>query len=227
MKTRLSMAASICLALLCSAFAQVADKANAGYKTPEGRSQVAKTLDAPNRDAKQKPEELVKSMSLEPGMVVADVGTGVGYMLPFLSRAVGAKGRVVAEDIQDDFLAKARAKAESDKLGNVTFIKGSETDPRLPEAGVDVVLALDSYHHYDYPEKMLAGIRKGLKPGGRLVVVEYYKRPQAMPNGRALEHIRLDAPDVIREIEANGFHLESQREHVKDSQYLLVFTALK
>jgi ubiquinone/menaquinone biosynthesis C-methylase UbiE len=206
--------------------AQVADKANSGYKTPEGRDQVARTLVAPDRDAKQKPQELVQAMSLKPGMVVADIGTGAGYMLPFLSRAVGSNGRVLAEDIQDDFLEKARSRAESEKLGNVTYIKGKETDPLLPKGEVDVALALDSYHHYDYPEKMLAGIRRGLKPGGRLVIVEYYKSATAMPNGRALEHIRLDAPDVIKEIEANGFKLASRREHVKDSQYMLTFRSV-
>jgi ubiquinone/menaquinone biosynthesis C-methylase UbiE len=207
--------------------AQVADNANSGYKTPEGRQAVAKTLTAPDRDARQKPEELVQAMELKPGMVVADIGTGAGYMLPFLSRAVGAQGRVLAEDIQDDFLALARTKAESEKLGNVSFIKGSEKDPNLPSRGVDVALALDSYHHYDYPQQMLAGLRKGLKPGGRLVIVEYYKRADAMPNGRALQHIRLDAPDVIKEVEANGFHLLTQREHLKASQYMLVFTTLR
>lgn len=217
----------VLVTLFSGAFAQVADKANSAYKTPEGRAGLVQTLDAPGRDARQKPEELVRAMALRTGMVVADIGTGPGYMLPFLSRAVGANGRVLAEDIQDDFLAKARTKAETDKLGNISFIKGSETDPMLPEGGVDVALALDSYHHYDYPEKMLAGIRQGLKPGGKLVVVEYYKSKRAMPNGRALEHIRLDAPDLIKEIEANGFRLESKREHVKDSQYMATFSAIK
>jgi ubiquinone/menaquinone biosynthesis C-methylase UbiE len=215
------------LLLLSCGFAQVADNANSGYKTAEGRQAVAKGLIAPDRDAKQKPEELVQAMELKPGMTVADIGTGAGYMLPFLSRAVGAAGRVVAEDIQDDFLAMARTRAAEGKLDNVTFIKGSEKDPALPAASVDVALALDSYHHYDYPREMLAGLRKGLKPGGRLVIVEYYKRAGAMPNGRALQHIRLDAPDVIKEVEANGFRLLSQREHVKGSQYMLVFTSLR
>jgi len=68
------------------------------------------------------------------------------------------------------------------------------------------------YHHFDYPEKMLAGIHKALKPGGKLVVVEYYKRPEAMPEGRAMTHIRLDMPDVIKEIEANHFHLLAEKE---------------
>jgi predicted methyltransferase len=209
---------------LSASFAQVADKANAGYKTPEGRDQVARSLTAPDRDAKQKPEELVKAMQLTPGMTVADIGTGAGYMLPFLSRAVGPDGRVLAEDIQDDFLAKAHDHAAAGKLGNVDFIKGTDKDPTLPAGAVDVALALDSYHHYDYPREMLAGLRKGLKPGGRLVIVEYYRSPTAMPNGRAMEHIRLDKPDVIKEVEANGFHLVSEREHSPGSQYMLTFT---
>src|SRR6185436_4048976 len=91
--------------LLSTAFPQLADKANSAYKTPEGRDTVAQTLIAPGRDARQKPEELVRAMQLQPGMVVADIGTGPGYMLPFLSRAVGETGRVLAEDIQEDFLA--------------------------------------------------------------------------------------------------------------------------
>ena len=87
---------------------------------------------------------------------------------------------------------------------------------------MDVVLALDVYHHFDYPEKMLAAIYKALKPDGRLAIVEYYKRPEAMPNGRAMTHIRLDMPDVIKEIEANQFHLVMEKETIKNIQYMLV-----
>ncbi len=205
-----------------SLHAQVASQANSGYKTEEQRQNVAKGLADPARDEKQKPAELIRAMGLQPGMTVADIGTGVGYMLPFLSRRVGADGKVFAEDIFDDFLAAAKQHAKDLNLTNVTFVKGTETDPKLPEGALDMVLALDVYHHFDYPDKMLAAIHKSLKPDGKLVIVEYYKRQEAMPGGRAIQHIRLDMPDVIKEIEANHFHLLSEREHIPNSQYILV-----
>ena len=201
---------------------QVAGPANSGYQTEQQRQTVATTLADPARDEKQRPGELIRAMGLKPGMTVADIGTGIGYMLPFLSRRVGADGKVIAEDIFDDFLASAKQQAETSKLANVTFVKGTETDPNLPEGSLDIALALDVYHHFDYPEKMLAAIHKALKPDGKLVIVEYYKRQEAMPGGRALTHIRLDMPDVIKEVEANHFHLIAEKEHVPDSQYLLV-----
>ena len=212
----------VALALAGGLSAQVASQANSGYQTEQQRQAVAKGLADPARDERQKPRELIKAMGLEPGMSVADVGTGVGYMLPFLSRRVGPAGHVIAEDIFDDFLAAAKQRAQNLNLENVTFVKGTETDPKLPEAGMDIVLALDVYHHFDYPDKMLAAIHRALKPGGKLVVVEYYKRSTAMANGRALSHIRLDMADVIKEIEGNHFHLLLEREHIPDSQYMLV-----
>jgi len=202
--------------------AQVAQQANSTYRTEADRKTVAQTLAAPTREETQRPGELIKTMGLMPGMTVADVGTGVGYMLPYLSRRVGPAGRVLAEDIFDDFLAGAKETAETQKLENITFVKGTETDPNLPEGQVDMELVLDAYHHFDYPEKMLAALRKALKPDGKLVVVEYYKRESAMPNGRALTHIRLDMPDLIKEIEANHFHLIMEKEHIRNVQYILV-----
>src|ERR1039457_4439507 len=159
----------------------------------------------------------LSGIGLKPGMTVADIGTGVGYMLPYLSRAVGPSGHVLAEDIFDDFLNAAKQRAGDQKLGNVAFIKGTETDPRLADGTVDVILALDSYHHYDYPEKMLAAFARSLRDGGRLVAVEYYKRPNAMVGMDAVKHIRLDEPDLVREIERNGFRKVCEREHIKGS----------
>jgi len=225
MKRIAIMAALACAGVLSAPgvlYGQVATQANSTYQTEQGRKSVAAGLADPARDERQKPRELVQAMGLERGMTVADVGTGIGYMLPFLSRAVGRQGHVIGEDIFDDFLASAKQRAENQNLQNVTFVKGAETDPGLPEGQVDQVLVLDVYHHFDYPEKMLAGIHKALKPGGKLAIVEYYKSPEAMPNGRAMTHIRLNKPDVIKEIEANHFHLVLEREHIPGSQYMLI-----
>jgi ubiquinone/menaquinone biosynthesis C-methylase UbiE len=217
------MRRSIVLVALAGALsAQVAQQANSTYQTEAGRENVAKGLNSPEREATQKPQELVQSMGLQPGMTVADVGTGVGFMLPFLSRRVGPAGRVLAEDIFDDFLSGAKQISEQQKLTNITFVKGAETDPNLPEGQVDMELVLDAYHHFDYPDKMLAALRKALKPDGKLVIVDYYKREGAMPNGRALTHIRLDMPDVIKEVEANHFHLIMEKEHIRNVQYMLI-----
>ncbi|MFN3326692.1 MAG: methyltransferase domain-containing protein [Bryobacteraceae bacterium] len=212
------------LLLVCSAaFSQVAEKANTGYKTKEGRANVARNLSNPERDARQKPADLVRIMDLKPGMTVADLGTGVGYMLPWLSQAVGPAGKVLAQDIHQDFLDAAGETARSKGLANVSYVLGTERDSKLPERCCDAVLVLDAYHHFDYPEPMLASIRKGLKPDGRMVIVDFYKRPNAMPGGRALEHIRLDMDDAIREIEANGFRLLSKGEQIPESQWYGIF----
>jgi len=219
------MKPALLLCLLAAAMhAQVATQANERYQTPQGREQIAHGLDSSNRDAEERPAELVKEIGVQTGMTVADIGTGVGYMLPYLSRAVGDSGKVYAEDIFDDFLARARSHATKAGLKNVEFIKGNEHSPELPAHSFDVILALDSYHHYNYPQDMLAGFRNALKPGGRLAIVEYYKRAGAMGGGNgALQHIRLDDSGVVKEVEANGFALVTEREHIPKSQYIAIF----
>ncbi|BDC50256.1 hypothetical protein F183_A25720 [Bryobacterales bacterium F-183] len=210
-------------AVLLPLTAQVAVDANKRYQTKEGREDIAKTLADPHRDGRQKPKELVDALEIKPGQTVADVGTGVGYLLPWLSEAVGAKGTVYGEDIQFDFMEKARALVAEKKLSNVKFQVGSERDAKLPAKAFDMILTLDVYHHFDYPDMMLASIKSALKPGGRFAIIDFYKRPEAMPNGNAVQHIRLDQADVIKEVEANGFQLVKTQEHLPKSQYIAIF----
>jgi ubiquinone/menaquinone biosynthesis C-methylase UbiE len=201
-----------------AAWCQVATEANRNYQTEQGRESLARGLGSTSRDAVQKPEEVVAALGIRPGATVADVGTGVGYMLPYLSKAAGATGTVLGEDIQSDFLDAARKKVADRKLGNVRLILGGETDPKLPRGAVDLELLLDVYHHFNYPDKMLAALAAALRGDGRMAIVEYYKN--AMPAG----HIRLDRDAVIQEVESNGFHLVSRNDRITNQQYLLVFT---
>ena len=210
--------------LSCSwlGFAQVAKEANTVYQTEKGRAGIAAGLNGPERDSRQKPKELIAALGITPSMTVADVGTGVGYMLPYLSRAAKS---VVAEDIFPDFLSKAKSTAEGAGLKNVKFVSGKEDDPMLG-AGVDLVLILDVYHHFDYPGKMLRSIAASLNIGGRVAIVDYYKRKGAMggkDSARALTHIRLDEAGVVKEIESFGFKLVSSKAFLPDVQYLAIF----
>jgi len=216
-----------CLFLFCAAvFPQVAEKANEGYKTKEGRASVAKNQIDPAREQRQRPRDIVDQIALQPGQSVADVGTGPGFMLPYLSHAVGDRGTVYAEDIQQEFLDQAKTRVNTMALKNVKFVLGQDTDPNLPANTLSGVLILDVYHHFDYPEPMLSHVRDSLVSDGKLVIVEYYKRRGAMPNGdpdRAIEHIRLDEDDLIREVVANGFKVIDQHELVPKSQYIVTF----
>lgn len=197
---------------------QAADYANSGYKTEEARARLAGSLVAHDREQTQRPRDLVKQIGLQTGSTVADIGTGAGFMLPYLSEAVGPSGRVLAEDIFPDFLERARKTAAEKDVHNATFILGNNRSVQLPAGAVDIVLILDAYHHFDYPKEMLASIRSGMKADGRLAIVEFYQRGFRDP-----KHIRVDEKDLIREVESNGFKLLSSKPFQADRQYLAIF----
>jgi ubiquinone/menaquinone biosynthesis C-methylase UbiE len=200
------------------AWGQVAAEANRSYRTEESRQQALKILADPGRAGRLQAEKLVSALGLRPGDTAVDLGSGAGILLPHLSKVVGESGQVIAQDIHDDLLDAARSTAAKAGLKNVVFVAGGEKDPNLPVRSADLILAVDSYHHFDYPEPMLAGLRAALKPGGRLAIMDYYKYSFRDP-----DHIRADKPEVIREIEAAGFRLIEDIEHVPGTQYLVIF----
>lgn len=214
----------LALLLVATLGAQAAQQANQRYQTPEGRAQIAGNLGGPDRPSRQRPKELIAALGIRQGTTVCDLGTGVGFMLPYLAEAVGGNGHVIAQDIFPDFLAKARAHAAAERLAHVTFVQGTDRDPKLPTGRCDLVLVLDAYHHFDYPAEMLAGIRQALTKTGRFALVDFYKRPGAMGSGTdAVAHIRLDIDAAVKEVEANGFKEVRRGEHLPQSQYFVLF----
>jgi ubiquinone/menaquinone biosynthesis C-methylase UbiE len=211
---------------LAAAWCQVAQEANRDYATPKQRAKIVERLESPARLANLRPAELVSRLEIVRGSTVVDLGTGTGTLLEDLSFAVGPSGRVVAEDIHADFLDRARDRLEMAGLRNVDLVLGTETDPRLPAGAADLVIVLDAYHHFDYPERMLAAIKRGLRPGGRLAIIEYHKQRGAMETDDpdfAVNHIRAAADQVVHEVEAAGYKLLWRREHAPGRQYIAMF----
>lgn len=204
--------------------AQVARAANQEYLTPEGRRAAAFEMTHANRPGLEESERLVKSFEINSGSHVADVGAGVGYMLPLLVAAVGSEGRVFAEDIQPDFVAAIGKKIEVNGWPNVTAVLGTPVDPKLPHNRLDVALLIDVYHHLDYPGEIINRIRDALKPHGRLIVADFYNsRPHPRSAPEVLRrHIRADRDDFAGEIAVEGFRLVKKFDHLPH-EYVLVF----
>lgn len=199
---------------------------NAGYQTAEGRARVAQSLANPEREKEQKPRELIASIGVEEGDVVADIGTGVGFMIPYFLEVIGPEGKLYAEDIQQDFLDQVETHKVEQEWQNVEIILGGQVDPELPANSLDVAFILDAYHHFEHPVETMRAIRSALKPDGRLVVVDFYKsRPR---EGRdpdwAMNHIRADRDEFRAEIESAGLVFERMFDHLPH-QYALVFRA--
>jgi len=200
MKHMKRMGVFAALALAGAMSAQVATQANSQYQTEQDRKTMAAGLGSPNRDAFEKPRELCESDGSSKGHDGG--GRGDRHRLhAAVSEPRGGARRTRDRGRHLRRLPGARQTESAEPKSRQRDVRqGTETDPTLPEGAADECWRSTSYHHFDYPEKMLAGIHKALKPGGKLVVVEYYKRPEAMPDGRAMTHIRLDMPDVIKEL---------------------------
>jgi predicted methyltransferase len=128
--------------------------------------------DEGRREEWQKVDQIFSAMGVRPGATVADVGAGDGFFTTRLARAVGADGRVFAVDVDEGALTRLRKRLEDEGIRNVFVVKGTPTDPRLPERTLDAALIVNAYHEMPEHQQMLAALRSALRPDGRLVIVE-------------------------------------------------------
>ena len=143
--------------------------------------QAADWLERPEREIEERPGLVLDALKLKPGDVVADIGAGTGYFSWRLAQKVGAKGIVYGVEIQQEMIDLMKQKMAERKVTNVKPVLGTIKDPKLPAASVDLVIMVDVYHEFDYPHEMMENICKALKPGGRVVFVEYRGEDPTVP----------------------------------------------
>ena len=176
-------------------------------------------LTRPERAQEEQPEKALDALAIEPGSVVGDVGAGVGYFTEKLARRVGPNGKVYANDIQPEMLVQLRKNMAKLGIGNVQTVVGSEDDPHLPANTLDLILLVDVYHEFSKPQAMLRHMRESLKPGGRLVLLEYRKED---PNVPIREEHKMTVKQVRSELEPEGFRFDKVVETLPQ-QHILIF----
>ena len=157
-------------------------------------------LERPGREEEEAPSKAIELMELKPTDVVADIGAGTGYFAFRIAPKV-PRGKVLAEDIDRAMVRDLRDAARQTGVANVEPVLGTTLDPHLPSGAVDVVLMVDSYHEFDQPREMMQAIVKALKPGGRVIDLEYRGED---PNVPIKPHHKMTEAQAIKEMAAVG-----------------------
>jgi ubiquinone/menaquinone biosynthesis C-methylase UbiE len=179
---------------------------------PPSSEEYARVLEDPARDEWQKPHEVVKALEFKPAEVVADIGAGTGY---FARRFARHAGKVYAVDIDEKLLEIVRAKAPA----NLETVLAAPDDPKLPRHSIDTVFFCDVLHHIENRPAYYAKLAQALKPGGRVIIIDFFKKP--LPVGPPVS-MKLSDDEVIAELQKAGFVLR-KRLDLLPYQYFLFF----
>lgn len=210
---RSSVAAFVLLLAAGCATAQSPHTHQHSFRDAEKWSHI---FDDPQRDAWQKPHEVIQALALKPGALVADLGAGTGYFSARLANMLPG-GRVYAVDIEPDMVRYLEARAKREGLRNIVPVKGEADDPRLP-AQVDLILLVDVYHHIGERSAYFSRLRGALRPGGRIAIVDFkLDSPVGPPPAGRI------APETVKaEMKAAGYRVAGEHSFLP-YQYFLVF----
>jgi len=200
------------------AFAQAVRDRQEAHRLHQNPSAYIAALDDPERDTYQKPHEVIQALSIQPGEIIADIGAGSGYFTFRLAPHVGNTGRVYAVDVSPDMIRHLQVRLRDAGLRNVSPVLALSDDPLVPEP-VDRVLIVDVWHHIEDQPRYLQRLRKLLKPGGQLILIDFHKRD--LPVGPP-PSMKIAREEVLQQITAAGFQLEAEHTFLP-YQYFLVF----
>jgi len=217
---RFILAAAALLAPCSVMRAQVPEKPRLSRSTQE----YINSLEDPDRAAWQKPQEVAMKLELKPGEAVADLGAGSGYFTVLFARAVGPAGEVFAVDVDPEMLEYVAYRAKEEHLDNIRTVLALPHDPKLAAGSVDMVFICNTLHHISDRDKYYPLLARALKPNGRLVNIDFVKRPIPVP-GPPLR-MRSAKEDVAKEVKPSGFRLVKSFDFLP-YQYFLVFERSK
>jgi len=196
---------------------------NRPYRNPDA-AQWRNVFERDGREIWDRREQILQALNLQTGQRVADIGAGTGFFTLMMAGEVGPTGHVYAVDVAQNFVDAIRERAAAADLQNVSGVVNDQHSVQLAPASLDLAFISDTYHHFEQPRAMLAGIHRALKPGGEMVVIDFKRRP-GLSSPWVLEHVHAGEEQVIEEIEAMGFTL-TERLDFMQTQYFLRFRKL-
>ena len=201
----------------------VAGKGQETHKAPATQQKFdnidvwVKAFEDPARDKWQKPDEVVKSINLKPGDIVADIGAGTGYFTRRFAKAVAPEGKALGLDIELSMIKHMKEDAQKLKLNNYEARVVKTDDPELEPGSVDVVFLCNTYHHIENRVDYFKRLSKSLKKNGRVIIVDFYKKP--LPVGPPVDH-KLSKKVVLEEFREAGYNLKHDKDFLPYQYYL-------
>jgi len=191
---------------------------NKPFENPDLKDFIQK-FEGESREIAANARQIVVACKLKPGMRVADVGAGTGLFTRKFAAAVGPGGKVYAVDIAPTFLRHIEKTCREGRLKNVETVLCDQFSTRLPKDSVDLVFICDTYHHFEFPQRTLQSIRNALRPGGRVVLIDF-QRIEGKSSAWVLGHVRAGKEVFVREITSAGFKVVGEESFLKENYFV-------
>lgn len=194
---------------------------NDAFETPDVEA-FTQRFEVESREVFARRHAIVAACQIEPGQTIADVGAGTGLFTRLFSDAVGKQGRVIAVDISQKFLDLIQANSRERSQSNVETVLAAADSVRLPADSIDLAFICDTYHHFEFPQKTMASLHRALKPGGRVVLIDFHRIPGTSSDW-VLGHVRAGQEVFEAEIAQAGFRKVREETDLLRENYFVVF----
>lgn len=191
---------------------------NKPFENPDVPEYIGK-FETESREIFAQRKEIVAACNLKPGMAVADIGAGTGLFTRLFAKKVGPKGKVYAVDIAPRFIEHIEKACKKADIKNVVGIVCTADSVRLPARSVDAAFICDTYHHFEFPFKTMTSIHEALRPGGRVIVIDFH-RIEGKSREWVLNHVRAGQDVVVKEIESCGFKKVAEKKLLQENYFV-------